>query len=557
MAMKRKEIFKTKLGDIRRDNMSFWENLFNRYMEGKDTYQTLAEYLGLDTRTIKSIFKEYGWYRNEDHYIKTSQGYLNKDSLEDWKPYHDMYMLEGKSYQEVADFLNIERKPMNKCFDKFGFPKRSMSESVILADYKIRKANQEARGCDYPTQNKEVNNKIKETVKVKYGVDNVAKAKEVVNKMINSALEYNKNRTELAIIKANERLRKKGYSANLSSNFGYHGVNSDGTRFWYEYDITHDTCNTTFKGNLGPWGSRCPNCFKSNQISEPELIIRDYIVSLLPEGTEILSNVPILDGKHIDIYIPSRNIGFEYNGTYWHTLDKKGNKNYHLNKTELSLSKGIKLYHIWDYLNEDIIRSKIKRILGAVEKINILNANNLSVKNVNPKEQREFLESNHLHGYRTSTFALGLYNSDNKLVSLMSFLRQEDHLELVRYCGDKDLQINGAFGKLLSRSIKRIKKDYPNVSKIVTFAYRDWTPDCESSIYANHEFTFIHYCPPSLFFYDDKTDTVSNRRKYMKDRLRYIFPETFSEELTATSILRANEIYEVYDSGNIKYEYYI
>ena len=50
----------------------------------------------------------------------------------------------------------------------------------------------------------------------------------------------------------------------------------------------------------------------------------------------------ILEGREIDIYIPSKQIGIEFNGTYWHS-DKYVEKDYHYKKSLLAEKKGIRL----------------------------------------------------------------------------------------------------------------------------------------------------------------------------------------------------------------------
>lgn len=58
----------------------------------------------------------------------------------------------------------------------------------------------------------------------------------------------------------------------------------------------------------------------------------------------------VLKDFEFDLYIPELKFAIEFNGDYWHQIEciNKKNKNYHLNKTELAESKGIRLIHIWE-----------------------------------------------------------------------------------------------------------------------------------------------------------------------------------------------------------------
>ena len=85
-------------------------------------------------------------------------------------------------------------------------------------------------------------------------------------------------------------------------------------------------------------GCNCKKC--STFISSPETEIANYIASLIGEENIIKNDRNCLNGKEIDIYIPSLKIGFEYDGLYWHSEAGGKFQNYHLNKTELAESKG-------------------------------------------------------------------------------------------------------------------------------------------------------------------------------------------------------------------------
>jgi len=45
--------------------------------------------------------------------------------------------------------------------------------------------------------------------------------------------------------------------------------------------------------------------------------------------------------------LPELNIGFEFNGVFWHS-DKFKDDKYHYKKNKLSLENGVKLYTIWE-----------------------------------------------------------------------------------------------------------------------------------------------------------------------------------------------------------------
>lgn len=108
-------------------------------------------------------------------------------------------------------------------------------------------------------------------------------------------------------------------------------------------------------------GKGCPKCGK--HLSKNE----DEIAEFLTQYYKIVrNNRSILNGLELDIFIPEVNIGIEYNGLRWHS-DKFKDKNYHLNKLNLCLSKGIKLIQIFEdeYIkNKELVLTKLFRILN-------------------------------------------------------------------------------------------------------------------------------------------------------------------------------------------------
>jgi hypothetical protein len=79
----------------------------------------------------------------------------------------------------------------------------------------------------------------------------------------------------------------------------------------------------------------------------------------------------------IDIYCPDFKIGIEYNGNLFHSeLFGKKNMNYHLNKSQLALECGIKLYHIhddeWDN-NKNLIKAKLLHIFNINKNLSLFN----------------------------------------------------------------------------------------------------------------------------------------------------------------------------------------
>jgi hypothetical protein len=106
--------------------------------------------------------------------------------------------------------------------------------------------------------------------------------------------------------------------------------------------------------------------------SEKELF--EFIQGLTSDA--INGDWSVLDGKEIDILIPSLNLGFEFNGTWWHSdrrlLKDRGvsAREYHTQKLTGAASAGVNLYFVWesDWISSrNLIESAVTSIITAAQ----------------------------------------------------------------------------------------------------------------------------------------------------------------------------------------------
>ena len=88
-------------------------------------------------------------------------------------------------------------------------------------------------------------------------------------------------------------------------------------------------------------GKGCPICKKESKTSFPEQAIFYYVKKSFPDAES--GNITILNGKELDIYIPSINVGIEFDGSKWHLNKEKDEQ-----KNHLCEQSGVQLYRIRD-----------------------------------------------------------------------------------------------------------------------------------------------------------------------------------------------------------------
>jgi len=246
----------------------------------------------------------------------------------------------------------------------------------------------------------------------------------------------------------------------------------------------------------------------------------------------------------LDIYIPDLGIAIEYNGLYGHSSLFK-DKKYHFNKTEICENNNIQLIHIFEnewILKKEIVKSILKSKLGL--NTNRFFARKCTIKEVSSKESNKFLEDNHIQGKDNAPHRYGLYFNNN-LIQLITFKRSHrskaKYLELKRSCSILNTTVVGGFNKLLKYAKNIFKED------IITFADRRFSS--KNNVYSKIG-NLIDIIKPNHFYIENLN--LASREKYQKHKLPNIL-EKFDISLTAIENCHNNNIYEIYDSGNLKY----
>lgn len=92
----------------------------------------------------------------------------------------------------------------------------------------------------------------------------------------------------------------------------------------------------------------CPRCTQSDSVSKQEQGLVDFVCSLVSKSRVRTSVRDVIHPKELDIYVPSRGVAVEFNGTYWHSEENGKHKNYHFDKWLACKDKGVTLISVWE-----------------------------------------------------------------------------------------------------------------------------------------------------------------------------------------------------------------
>jgi len=549
---------KTKFGLLDKENKEDWIPIYEKYID-LNSIGKVASLLGINHKTVRSIFKKHGFLNiRGGGNIKTNLGVVSKKDINFWVKYYTMY-LEDKNTNRVEDLLGISYTTIYRVFSDLDLELIPNQDRYSHILEKIKETNLKKYGYSVAAKNNEIRNKIREThlgksnlekvkarnklictLRNKYGddVDWISKSCEFKNKI-------KKSLRDRAWIFWQEYLSSNNYKM-IENYQGVFHITEQGKKY-IKYNFVHEDCGRKFQSYFQKDYLKCPFCYSTP--SKLEMSLFKYVYDLLLENkyTCINKTKSLIPPYEIDIFIPELNIGFEYNGTYWHSILNKEDKNYHKDKTELALSKGIKLYHIWEHDNEEIVKSIICGVLNKTE--NKISARKCEVREVKTKDRREFFDGNHLHGDVGAKSALGLYY-DNELISCISFRKHKEGIEIARFASKLHCSIRGGFSKLLKHSISKLRE--LGYSKIITYCDRDWTPDYKDSVYYKNGFNFVGDSGCILRYYDSINNRTYPRETFQKHKLKGLFEDYNFDNVD--EFLQGKRIYGFYNSGNWKFE---
>lgn len=420
---------------------------------------------------------------------------------------------------------------------------------------KYRQTSLDRYGVENPNQSEYVKQKKLDTYNRVYGVDHPMKSEAVKQKVRESRILTHAETIEDNDAKDNyisfcldpveyiKRFNHKPSLVELSRSMGGLDCTSVSAHIPTEYHNMLGTYQTSM-----------------------EMDITDFIRELDPDIELIIRSKSIIYPYELDIYLPEYKLAIECNPTYTHnsTIPCFGKsvaleRDYHIKKTDICNSAGIRLIHIFGYMwsnKQDIVKSIIRNSIGRNNYR--YGARNCSIVELDGNTCRYFLNKNHMQGSMDASTRLGLVdNKSEDLLSVMTFnkLRMSmgrNHTdsnvwELSRFCNSLDTTVIGSASKLF-----RYFTDNYNVDDIISFSDRAYT---SGNIYDTLGFKKDKILPPSYVWVNAENDIFYNRVRCQKRNLRNLFkdPSIDIENKTEDMIMEEHGYVKVYNSGRLRW----
>lgn len=323
--------------------------------------------------------------------------------------------------------------------------------------------------------------------------------------------------------------------------------NIDENEFKYYVKNNHSFNEITTKFNIDYW--QLISLLDYFKIEDKDIAIK---TGTIPENEfkQLLINNNIeyeyqfnLNNYRYDFKVGNKLI--EINPSYTHnsfygfrnlvpSLDKK----YHYTKTKNAVDNGYNCISIWDW-------DDVNKVLNIIKPRDRVYARKCSIKEVDLKKAKEYLNKYHLQGYARDKIRLGLYNED-ELVGIMTFgkprYNKKYEWELVRLCSHK--YVVGGAEKLFNYFVHNY-----NPNSIISY--------CDMSKFKGETYLKLGFKYKSYsinkHWYNIKekihiTDNLLRQRGF--DQL---FKTNYGKGTSNEELMRENGFVEIYDCGQASY----
>ena len=262
--------------------------------------------------------------------------------------------------------------------------KANTNSQTEKAKFKRAKTNTEKYGAANVFASEQIKSKIKETCLRKYGVEYASQAKITkihINNTFNTKYGNHYMRVKMCVdtIKKNRLIRLEKFCKTNNCTRKSDLIEEYGTG-WYQANIVD---LIKYSGILFVKNddiskiidyAKNTNTYVSNKEKELLSFIKNFYFD------EIITNTRnIIHPMELDIYLPKLNLAIEYNGLYWHSIERGVSQDYHLRKSLRCRNKNIRLIHIYEFENFEEQKQLLKSLIEGQDNYpkNDFNKNNL------------------------------------------------------------------------------------------------------------------------------------------------------------------------------------
>lgn len=286
--------------------------------------------------------------------------------------------------------------------------------------------------------------------------------------------------------------------------------------------------------------------------SAPQNAIEMFVRSIVGDQ-EVESNTKrVITPYEIDIYVPNRNIAIEFNGIFWHgEVNGRKPKQYHANKTQMCADKGIRLLHIFEHEwanSQSIVESKLRVVFGCVSEK--FHARTCEVVPLSWQDAAPLLDKWHMQGAGPRGECVGLLHCGT-VVSVLTFGKDrfsgESRFEIYRYASAPNTVVVGGFSRLMKRMVQT-----SGAIEVISYADLRWST-VDGSVYQRSGFVYTGSTEPNYYYFQPRYPTkLYSRIKFQKHKLPGLL-ENFDPSKTEWENMQDHGFDRIWDCGHARW----
>jgi very-short-patch-repair endonuclease/transposase-like protein len=297
------------------------------------------------------------------------------------------------------------------------------------------------------------------------------------------------------------------------------------------------------------WKARVQSSLKSTA-SRLEKAVATILeeAGLKPDSTQF-----VIDDFRYDFSFNQGEVLVECQGSYWHSSAQRRQRDAF--KRRLAHKHGKRLVVIWDYqiANKSFVINKVKNALKKTEfdfsnceiiKLDWNNAKALLVQYHYQRAGRAGIAYGIKHNGHT--IACCVFANCQRLESAKRLgISHEDVMELSRFVINPEFQAYNMATWFISRCIKLVKSDLPNLKYLISFA--DPTFGHTGTIYKASNWTFDGETKSSYWYYHRRMNKIYHKKT--------IWDQAKKLEMTEDNFYKAKHLLKVHGQPKLRYVY--
>lgn len=219
-----------------------------------------------------------------------------------------------------------------------------------------------------------------------------------------------------------------------------------------------NVCKTVQQKTLQAFerGSRCYKCHPVSK-SNWELDVFSFVKSLSPDA--VSGDRTVIAPAEIDVYVPSKRLGIECHGLYWHSDGSprgQTNRHVHLKKWQAASNASVRLLQFFEdewrdkrSICESLIRHRLDHSSTRI------GARKLALVELDSSKRKKFFDESHLAGDVPALKAWSLLDGETIVAALSIRVPRQarayaDAVEVARFCVAKSMNVPGGLQRLVT-----------------------------------------------------------------------------------------------------------